>query len=350
MKDKLQEILVEVEKSIGEIDVRPAFESFKATISGPKGKLTEAMKGMRDVPKEAKPAIGKLINETKQAIEEHYDKTLSRIEQAEMAARLGPAIDPTLPAPDSAPGGLHPLTQTRRRVVDIFRKIGFTVAESPELETEWFCFDALNTPDDHPARDAQDTLFLNKETAVTNVNRHGDDPSKEAYVLRTHTSSVQIRTMLAEEPPLRIVAPGRVFRRDTVDATHSANFHQFEGLYIDRDVTVVDLKAVLDHFVREIFGDKVETRLRPSFFPFTEPSFEMDIRSANLGKLSNKWMEIMGCGIVDPEVLKAVGYDAEKWSGYAFGMGIERIAMIQHGIDDIRHFYQNDLRFLKQFV
>lgn len=350
MKDTLLAILNEVSESVAGISSRPDFERFKATISGPNGKLTAAMKLMREVPKEEKPAIGKLINETKQQIESFYDDTLAAIERAEVAAKLGPAIDPTLPSPDSQPGSLHPLTQTRRRMVEVFRKIGFTVAESSEIETEWFCFDALNTPADHPARDEQDTLFVNDNTAVTNVSRHdADNAAGERYLLRTHTSSVQIRTMIAEKPPLRIVAPGRVFRRDTVDATHSANFHQFEGLCIDEDVTLVDLKAVLDFFVKELFGDRVEIRLRPSFFPFTEPSFEMDMRSPSFGKLSNKWIEMMGCGLVDPKVLEAVDLDPEHWSGYAFGIGIERIAMLLHGIDDIRHFYLNDERFLEQF-
>ena len=173
--------------------------------------------------------------------------------------------------------------------------------------------------------------------------------SKEEHVLRTHTSSVQIRTLLKESPPLRVIAPGRCFHRDTVDATHSANFHQTEGLYVDRAVTVRDLKGVLDYFLRELFGDKLETRLRPSFFPFTEPSFEVDLKGLNLGKLSNRWIEIMGCGMVDPEVLKLVELDPDRWSGFAFGLGIERVAMLLHGIDDIRHFYQNDHRFLSQF-
>ena len=240
---------------------------------------------------------------------------------------------------------LTPLTNVRRRVVSIFRKIGFTVAEATEVETEWFCFDALNTPDDHPARDEQDTLFFPPNSTWANITQK----AKEAHVLRTHTSSVQIRTLFKEKPPLRIIAPGRCFRRDTVDATHSANFHQTEGLYVDKNVTVKDLKAVLDYFLKELFGDKLETRLRPSFFPFTEPSFEVDLKAPNLGKLSNKWIEIMGCGMVDPEVLKLVNLDPEEWSGFAFGLGIERVAMILHGIDDIRHFYQNDQRFLSQF-
>lgn len=346
MKDLLAQIVEDVQAALPKIEARAAFEQYKATISGPNGRLTAALKGMKDVPKEERPAMGKLINEAKTAVEAAYSEVLERLEQAELAARLGPSIDPSLPAPGAATGSLHPLTQTRRRLTAIFRKIGFTVAEGPEAETEWYCFDALNTPEDHPARDAQDTLFFPAQTKFGNVSQH----DQERYILRTHTSSVQIRTLLKEQPPLRVIAPGRVFRRDTVDATHSANFHQIEGLYVDRDVTLVDLKATLDYLVQEIFGDRVETRLRPSFFPFTEPSFEMDIRSPDLGKLSNRWIEIMGCGLVDPEVFRAVELDPEQWTGFAFGIGMERIAMILHGIDDIRHFYANDLRFLQQFA
>ena len=346
MKEQLAAIVTEVEGAVPGIARRADFETFKATISGPNGKLTAVMKGMKDVPKEDKPAMGQLINQAKQQVEALYVATLERIEAAELAAKLGPAIDPTLPSPDIGPGSLHPLTQTRRRMEEAFRKVGFTVAEGPEVETEWFCFDALNTPEDHPARDAQDTLFLPESAAIQNVSKKGD----ERYILRSHTSTVQIRTMLKEKPPLRIISPGRVFRRDTTDATHSANFHQMEGLYVDKHVTIVDLKAILDYFVAEIFGKGSEVRLRPSFFPFTEPSFELDMKTPNLGKLSNQWIELGGCGMVDPNVFKSVGYDPQEWSGYAFGMGIERIAMIVHGIDDIRYFYQNDLRFLQQFA
>ncbi len=263
-----------------------------------------------------------------------------------MAAKLGPAIDPTLPCPDLDRGTLHPISQVREEMVELFRRIGFSVAEATEVETEHYCFDALNIPSDHPARDMQDSYYLPDDLKVNNVAKHAD----EKYLLRTHTSTVQIRSMLKQQPPIRIVAPGRCFRRDTPDATHSANFHQIEGLYVDKDVTLLDLKATLDHFVKTIFGPKAKTRLRPSFFPFTEPSFEMDFFSPDLGKLSNKWLEIMGCGMVDPEVFKAVGIDPEVYTGYAFGMGIERIAMILQGVDDIRYYYQNDVRFLKQFA
>lgn len=345
MKDELDAIVATVRQAVADLSSRPQLEQFKATISGPNGRLTQAMKAMKDVPKADRPALGKLINEAKIAIEALWHETSERLERAEIAAKLGPPVDATLPAPDAPAVSPHPLTQTRRLIETALGKVGFTIAEGPEAETEWYCFDALNTPEDHPARDEQDTLFFPKESAFANVSRNGD----ERYILRSHTSTVQIRTLLREPLPLRIIAPGRVFRRDTTDATHSANFHQCEGLLIDRDVTVTDLKAVLDFFVRELFGGRTEVRLRPSFFPFTEPSFELDMRTHDLGRLSNRWIEIGGCGMVDPNVLQAVGIDADEWSGYAFGMGIERIAMLIHGIDDIRHFYTNDLRFLRQF-
>lgn len=346
MKAQLQAIVDEVSTTVPTLVARPAFEQFKATISGPNGKLTAAMKGMKDVPKEERPAFGKLINDAKTAIEAAYAATLERIEAAEMAARLGPPVDPTLPSVHPRPAPLHPLTQTRRAMEAALAHIGFSVAEGPEAETEWFCFDALNTPADHPARDEQDTLFLPAEARFGNVSKHGD----ERYILRSHTSTVQIRAMLAEPPPLRIISPGRVFRRDTVDATHSANFHQCEGLYVDHHVSVLDLKGTLDYFIKELFGENAQVRFRPSFFPFTEPSFEIDMRVPDLGRLSGKWIEIGGCGMTDPEVYRACGIDPEEWTGFAFGMGVERICMLRHGIDDIRHFYANDVRFLRQFA
>ncbi|MBP3358580.1 MAG: phenylalanine--tRNA ligase subunit alpha, partial [Opitutales bacterium] len=253
--------------------------------------------------------------------------------------------DISMPNIDIQRGTIHPLTLTIRKICDIFKRAGFTVAEATNLETEWFCFDALNTPADHPARDAQDTLFMPRNTVATNVPKHAD----ELYLLRSHTSSVQIRAMLKEGAPIRILAPGRAFRRDTVDATHSANFHQIEGLYVDKNVRLTDLKGALDYLFKNLFGASAKTRLRPSFFPFTEPSFEVDFMSADLGKLSNKWIEILGCGMVDPNVIRNVGLDPEVYTGYAFGLGVERIAMLMHSIDDIRHFYANDTRFLKQF-
>lgn len=346
MESVLQEILKEAQEGAPALKTRPEFEAFKAAYVGPKGRLTAQMKLLGKATPEERPVLGKLINQTKQALEAVLAETLARLESAEVAARLGPAIDPTLPSNEAEPGSLHLLTQVRREVVEVFHRIGFTVAEGPELETEWFNFDALNTPQDHASRDAQDTLYLPADFAASNVKAHG----KERYLLRSHTSTVQIRTMLQRKPPLAIIAPGRCFRRDTADATHSANFHQVEGLYIDQRVTVKDLKAVLDYLVRELLGRNFKTRLRPSFFPFTEPSFEVDVISPDFGKLSNRWLEIGGCGLVNPAVLAACEISPQKWSGYAFGFGLERIAMLRTGLDDIRLLYQNDLRLLRQFA
>ena len=341
----LQKIVADAGKFLAVVSSKPDWEQTKANFLGPNGCLTQLARGIGAVPKQERPAFGKSLNQAKGEVEWLFQKRLSEIEEIEDLKSLGERIDPTLPSVSSLQGGIHPLTKTKRKIISIFRKIGFTVAEATEVETEWFCFDALNTPEDHPARDEQDTLFFPPQSKWVNVQQKRE----ESYLLRTHTSSVQIRTMLREKPPLRVIAPGRCFRRDTVDATHSANFHQTEGLFIDHKVTVRDLKGVLDFFLRELFGDKVETRLRPSFFPFTEPSFEVDLKIPDLGKLSNKWIEIMGCGLVDPQVLDLVDIDPEEWTGFAFGLGIERVTMLLHGIDDIRHFYQNDQRFLSQF-
>ena len=345
MEQDLQAIVVETVRKLEAVTNRSDWDNLKATVLGPNGNLTQIAKGIGNLAKEDRPAFGQALNRAKKEIESGFKDSLSLIEGKADLLALGDEVDPTLPPPSNFNGGMHPLTNTLRKIVSIFRKIGFTVAEATEVETEWFCFDALNTPEDHPARDEQDTLFLSPDTKWSNVGRK----KEEAYLLRTHTSSVQIRSLLREKPPLRIIAPGRCFRRDTVDATHSANFHQTEGLYVDHNVTLKDLKGVLDFFLRELFGNQVETRLRPSFFPFTEPSFEVDLRAPNIGKLSDQWIEIMGCGMVDPKVLGLVELDSEEWTGFAFGIGIERVAMILHGIDDIRHFYNNDFRFLSQF-
>ncbi|MGE4551193.1 MAG: phenylalanine--tRNA ligase subunit alpha [Opitutales bacterium] len=345
MQDQLQAILSETENALASVEGRPQLDQLKAAVLGGNGSLTAVMKGIGSLPKEDRPAFGQVVNKAKSRLEEMFRETSGRLDAAEDAQALGIPVDVSLPPPGDYAGSLHPLTQVTRQIVSIFGQIGFTVAEASEVESEWFCFDALNTPEDHPARDEQDTLFFPGEVRFGNFGRRGE----EAYMLRTHTSSVQIRTMIEEQPPIRVIAPGRCFRRDTADATHSANFHQTEGLYVDRKVTIKDLRAVLDHLLRELFGKEVKTRLRPSFFPFTEPSFEVDIFSSHLGRLSDKWIEIMGCGMVDPAVLSEVGIDPQEWNGYAFGLGIERVAMILHGIDDIRHFYQNDLRFLSQF-
>lgn len=346
MEDTLQEILENAATDVRSVETRAQFEVYKARFVGPSGALTGVMKGMGKLPPEQKPVVGKRINEVKRELERLFGRTLEAIEEREILARLGPPIDVSLPSPDAGPGGLHPLTLVREEITRIFRQIGFTVAEGPEVETEYYCFDALNTPADHPARDLQDTYYFPDEARFANVSKKGD----ERYLLRTHTSSVQIRTMLKQEPPVRIISPGRCFRRDTADATHSANFHQVEGLYVDKNVSVKDLKALLDYFMKALLGNDAKTRFRPHFFPYTEPSFEVDFSASHLAKVGSKWIEIAGCGMVHSSVFESVGYDPEVYSGFAFGMGIERIAMILYGVDDIRYFYQNDHRFLKQFA
>ncbi len=344
---ELDSILASAQTGFSAVKTRPEWEAFKATVLGPKGSFTAMSKGLAEVPKVEKPAMGKKLNEVKKAIEAVCDEALQRVEALAALSTLGPAIDPTLPSPNPIAGSRHPINQTYDRIVDIFKSIGFSVRLPRELETEWFCFDALNSPPDHPSRDMQDTYFMPEGIAVPTSPPHSE---KDRYLLGTQTSTAQIRTMLKEKPPIRIIAPGRCFRRDDADAGHSSNFHQFEGLYVDKNVSLKDFKACMDYFVRELFGPNAETRLRPSYFSFVEPGFELDVRTANLGKLSNRWFEIWGCGMVHPNVLKNVGIDPEVYSGYAFGPGVERIAMILQGVDDIRYYYQNDLRFLKQLA
>jgi len=347
MQEHLLALVAKATAELAALKTRPEFETAKARYVGPNGELTAFMKQMGAVPKEQRPVFGKLINETKTQVQAQLDAALARIAAAELSAQLGPPIDVTLPSPDAGPGTFHPLTLVREEMCRILRKVGFAVADGPEVETEYYCFDALNTPSDHPARDAQDTFYFPASARFGNVARMNPD---EKYLLRTHTSSVQIRTMLKGPPPIRIVSPGRVYRRDTTDATHSANFHQLECLYVDRNVTVRDLKALLDYIFASLLGPDTKTRFRPHYFGYTEPSFEVDLTAHHLPKVRKEWIEIGGCGMVDPTVFEGVGYDPAVWSGYAFGMGLERLAMLLYGIDDIRYFYQNDLRFLKQFA
>ena len=347
MTETLNALLAKAVAELPTLATRPEFEAAKARYVGPNGELTALMKRMGSLPKEEKPAFGKLINEAKGRLQAEFDAAVARLEASELAARLGPAVDPTLPSPDAGPGTYHPLTLVREEMCRILRKVGFAVADGPEVETEFYCFDALNTPADHPARDAQDTFYFPEGARFGNVTKRVPG---EKYLLRTHTSSVQIRTMLQGEPPIRIVAPGRVYRRDTTDATHSANFHQLECLYVDRHVTVRDLKALLDYIFASLLGPGTVTRFRPHYFGYTEPSFEVDLTARHLPKVNKEWIEIGGCGLVDPTVFTAVGYDPAVWTGFAFGMGLERLAMLMYGIDDIRAFYQNDVRFLRQFA
>jgi len=246
--------------------------------------------------------------------------------------------DFTLPGRRRTVGKLHPLTQVTEDIVRSFRKIGFVVADGPEVEDEYHCFDALNTPADHPARDSQDTFYV-----------QAPGTAAASTLLRTHTSSVQIRVMKQQRPPVRIIVPGRVYRRDNADATHNPTFHQVEGLYVDRQVTVGDLKGTVEFVFKELMGSETKIRFRPHYFSYTEPSFEIDFSSALTRKMGKEWLEIAGCGMVHPQVFENVGYDPEVWTGWAFGFGIERIAMIRYGINDIRLFYENDVRFLRQF-
>ncbi len=312
----------------------------KGNYLGQNGKFTALMKQLGTLSKEEKPAAGKLINQVKNELEAALAERRSELELA--AASPKEPIDFTLPGRRRALGKLHPLTQVADDIVRAFRKIGFAVADGPEIENEFFCFDALNTPSDHPARDLQDTFYLGK----------APDPglkTQNSRLLRTHTSSVQIRVMQKQPPPVRIISLGRVFRRDNADATHNPTFHQIEGLYVDKNVTVGDLKGTVEFVFKELMGSDVKVRFRPHYFSYTEPSFEIDFSSSLVKKMGKDWLEIAGCGMVHPQVFENVGYDAEVWSGWAFGFGIERIAMIRYGINDIRLFYENDVRFLRQF-
>ncbi len=314
-----------------------SLEDARIAYLGKKGTLAGASAGMRDIPNEEKPAFGAALNKARQAITTALDEKTKQLQDlADQASVAG--IDLTLPGRELPTGGLHPLTIVKDRAIQILRRMGFALADGPEIETEYHCFDALNTPTDHPARNEKDTFYF--------------DGGK---LLRTHTSSVQIRTMENSIPPVRIIAPGSAYRRDDVDATHLSVFNQLEGLYVDKDVKLGDLKGTLEYFLQAMFGDDTEVRFRPHFFPFTEPSFEIDVKLHAKGQ-APKWIEVAGCGMVDPAVFSSISrqrkddsYDPENVTGYAFGMGLDRLAMIQWGIKDIRAFIENDTRFLSQF-
>jgi phenylalanyl-tRNA synthetase alpha chain len=313
-----------------------ALEQARVNYLGSNGKFTGLMKQLGALAKEEKPAAGKAINRAKVELEAALAQRRAELELK--AALPQEPTDFTLPGRRRVVGKLHPLTQVTEDIVRSFRKIGFVVADGPEVEDDYHCFDALNTPADHPARDTQDTFYLQPEA-------NGMPP----LLLRTHTSSVQIRVMEKQQPPVRIIVPGRVYRRDNADATHNPTFHQVEGLYVDRNVTVGDLKGTVEFVFKELMGAETRIRFRPHYFSYTEPSFEIDFSSALTRKMGKEWLEIAGCGMVHPQVFENVGYDPEVWTGWAFGFGIERIAMIRYGITDIRLFYENDVRFLRQF-
>ncbi len=313
-----------------------ALDQAKGAYLGPHGKFTGLMKQLGALPKEERPDAGKLINQAKIDLEAALAARRGELElQAALPKEL---TDFTLPGRRHALGKLHPLTQVTEDIVRSFRKIGFAVADGPEIEDDYHCFDALNTPADHPARDAQDTFYLQSPA-----------DAGAAMLLRTHTSSVQIRVMKKQTPPVRIIVPGRVYRRDNPDATHNPTFNQIEGLYVDRQVTVGDLKGSVEFVFKDLLGADTRIRFRPHYFSYTEPSFEIDFSSPLTRKMGKEWLEIAGCGMVHPQVFENVGYDPEVWTGWAFGFGIERIAMIRYGINDIRFFYENDARFLRQF-
>ncbi len=313
-----------------------ALEQARVGYLGSNGKFTALMKQLGTLPREEKPAAGKAVNSAKVELEAALAQRRGELELK--AALPQEPTDFTLPGRRRAVGKLHPLTQVTEDIVRSFRKIGFVVADGPEVEDDYHCFDALNTPADHPARDTQDTFYLKP-----------DAPGTPPLLLRTHTSSVQIRVMEKQQPPVRIIVPGRCYRRDNADATHNPTFHQVEGLYVDRNVTVGDLKGTVEFVFKELMGEETRIRFRPHYFSYTEPSFEIDFSSPVTRRMGKEWLEIAGCGMVHPQVLENVGWDSEVWNGWAFGFGIERVAMIRYGINDIRLFYENDVRFLRQF-
>jgi phenylalanyl-tRNA synthetase alpha chain len=338
MREQLEKMKDEALGCIAEASGETALQDIRIRFLGRKGELTGLMKGLGALSQEERPVVGQLVNTIKDEIESRIESALNQAREQEIRQRLqSERIDVTLPGRRSSSGTKHPITLVIEEVCDIFAGLGFSVAEGPEIEHDWYNFEALNFPPEHPARDMQDTFFVENN-----------------LLLRTHTSPVQIRTMLKQKPPVRIIAPGTVYRCDS-DATHTPMFHQIEGLMVDRGVTFGDLKGMLTIFTNQLFGQKTGVRLRPSFFPFTEPSAEVDIACVICGGKGCRvckqsgWLEILGAGMVDPEVYRHVNYDAEEISGFAFGMGIERIAMLKYGINDMRLLFENDVRFLRQF-
>ncbi|MBW4578173.1 MAG: phenylalanine--tRNA ligase subunit alpha [Tildeniella nuda ZEHNDER 1965/U140] len=323
---QLESIRQEAQQALAATDSLEQLEQLRVKYLGKKGPIPQVLGGMGKLDASDRPRIGALANEVKEAIQNDLDRRRTTLQTAQIQAQLeAETLDITMSGVYRPQGRIHPINGMMDRVNDIFVGLGYTIAEGPEMETDYYNFEALNFLPDHPARDMQDTLYL-----------------PDGNIMRTHTSSVQIRYMETNDPPVRIVMPGRCYRRDTVDATHSAVFHQVEILAVDEGLTFTDLKGTIKVFLEQLFGE-VPIRFRPSFFPFTEPSAEVDVQ------WKGRWLEIMGCGMVDPNVLKAVGYDPEVYTGFAAGMGVERLAMVLHQIDDIRRLYTSDLRFLQQF-
>ena len=339
LKDDLIKLKDEAKKLIESVKDKKSLDEIRVKYLGKKGEIKKVLKSLGKLSPDERREIGKIANEIKEEIESLLKDKLNILKEKELEEELKKSkVDIYLPADWIELGHQHILTKTLQEIVDIFIAMGFSVEEGPEVEREEYNFDMLNIPKDHPARDMQDTFFINKE----------------GYVLRTHTSPVQIRTMLKNKPPVAIVAPGRVYRKD-MDPTHTPMFHQIEGLLVDENITYRDLKGTLQKFLQEVFGKDTKIRLRPSYFPFTEPSFEVDISCTICGGVGCRvckgtgWLEVLGSGMVDPNVFEAVGIDPEKYTGFAFGLGIERIAMLKYRVPDIRLFYYGDLRFIKQF-
>lgn len=326
LENQLENLRQDAVGAVASVTTLDELEQLRVNYLGKKGQLSQILRGMGKLEAADRPRIGSLANEVKEALQGQLEGRNKDLLQAQIQQQLAAeTLDVTMPGVYRPQGRIHPLNAVIDRAIDIFVGMGYTVATGPEMETDYYNFEALNTPQDHPARDMQDTFYL-----------------PDGNLLRTHTSPVQIRYMENHAPPVRIVAPGRVYRRDTVDATHAAVFHQIEILAIDKGITFTDLKGTLKEFVRQMFGEDLPLRFRPSYFPFTEPSAEVDVQ------WKGKWLEVLGCGTVDPNVLKAVGYDPEVYTGFAAGFGVERFAMVLYQIDDIRRVYSSDLRFLRQ--
>jgi len=339
-KIDLKRLKTEAKKEIEKARNLKELNSIFKKYLGKQGKLTSILRSLKEIPKAKRTKVGKTANELKEFLTKKFEGKAKKIQEKSEKIREKDLVDITLPGEKVKIGHLHPLTQTKRKIEEIFQSLGFSIIEGPEIESEWYNFDALNIPKDHPARDLWDTLYL-----------------KEGDLLRTHTSPVQIRYLEKNIPPLRIIVPGRVFRHEATDASHEFNFYQIEGLMVDERgrITVASFKAIIEEFLKRFFGKSVKMRLRPGFFPFTEPSFEVDVscpickgKGCRACKKSG-WMELMGAGMVHPAVFKNSGLNPNNWQGFAFGMGMERLAMVQYKINDIRLFYSGDLRFLNQF-
>jgi len=339
MKEKLQQISAEALESLSKVSDLKVLDEMRVKFLGKKGELTQILKGMGSLSAEERPIIGQMANEVRSKIEAKMEETKAALAAKEQELKLkSEVIDVTMPGHTCSCGHKHPLTKVIDDIKDIFIGMGYEIAEGPEVELDYFNFEALNIPADHPAKDEQDTFYINKD-----------------ILLRTQTSPVQVRVMQNKKPPIRIIAPGRVYRSDEVDATHSPIFHQMEGLVIDKGITMGDLKGALEVFAKELYGNNIKVRFRPHHFPFTEPSAEMDISCFVCGGKGCRvckdsgWIELLGCGMVHPKVLEMQGIDSKVYSGFAFGMGLERVAMRKYGINDLRLLYENDVKFLKQF-